>query len=65
MKWTTMFKRVAAVAVGVGMAASLTACGVESSKNASADPNEKATIRVAWWGSDSRLKLTQQVIDKF
>ena len=65
MKWTTMFKRVAAVAVGVGMAASLTACGVESSKNASADPNEKATIRVAWWGSDSRLKRTQQVIDKF
>ena len=65
MKWTTMFKRAAAVAVSVGMAASLAACGGESNAGASADPNEKATIRVAWWGSDSRLKLTQQVIDKF
>ncbi|KAB8295630.1 ABC transporter substrate-binding protein [Bifidobacterium avesanii] len=64
MKWTSMGRKALAIAASAAMMTGMAACGNDGGQ-AAADPNANATIRVAWWGSDSRLKITQEVIDKF
>lgn len=64
MKWTSMLRKATAAAAGMAMLVGVAACGSESNEG-TASPDENATIRVAWWGSDSRLKITQEVISKF
>lgn len=64
-------RRVAAVAVAaVAATLTLAACGTDNggSDKPSGDAtlsNEKVTLSMDWWGADSRVKLTQQVIDAF
>jgi multiple sugar transport system substrate-binding protein len=41
------------------------ACGGDSGGAASSSDGGKVTLRFTWWGSDTRTKLTQQVIDAY
>ncbi|MET9273812.1 sugar ABC transporter substrate-binding protein [Kribbella sp. NPDC003557] len=41
------------------------ACGGDSGGASSASDGGKVTLRFTWWGSDTRTKLTQQVIDAY
>ncbi|GAA2798164.1 ABC transporter substrate-binding protein [Kribbella solani] len=41
------------------------ACGGDSGGAASSKDGGKVTLRFTWWGSDTRTKLTQQVIDAY
>ena len=47
----------------------LTACGgdapADDAADAGADDAEEATLRFAWWGSDVRHQMTQEVIDLY
>ena len=54
--------QIAAFAVGASLV--LAGCaGGGSPTNTGGGDDEKVTIRFSWWGSDSRHKLTQEVID--
>lgn len=53
----------AAAAVATGLLAAA-ACGGDSGGPSSSDGG-KVTLRFTWWGSDTRTKLTQQVIDQY
>ncbi|TWD79745.1 carbohydrate ABC transporter substrate-binding protein (CUT1 family) [Kribbella amoyensis] len=55
-------RALAAVAVATTLLAT-SACGGDSGGGASADG--KVTLRFNWWGSDTRHKITQQVIDQY
>ena len=66
--------RVAAfVAVSTAIVLSLAGCGSSDSSSSSspagsggaAASGEPVTLRFAWWGSDSRHKTTQKVIDAY
>ena len=62
--------RVAAfVAVSTAIALSLTGCGSSDSSSSgsggAAASGEPVELRFAWWGSDSRHKTTQKVIDAY
>ena len=50
-----------AVVAAAAMSFSLAACGEGESDNAEGD----VTIGISFWGSDSRVRITQQVIDGF
>ncbi|MGW6198504.1 ABC transporter substrate-binding protein [Kribbella sp. NPDC055110] len=41
------------------------ACGGDSGGASSSADGGKVTLRFTWWGSDTRTKLTQQVIDAY
>ncbi|TCC16004.1 sugar ABC transporter substrate-binding protein [Kribbella speibonae] len=41
------------------------ACGGDSGGGSSSADGGKVTLRFTWWGSDTRTKLTQQVIDAY
>jgi multiple sugar transport system substrate-binding protein len=41
------------------------ACGGDSGGPSSSSDGGKVTLRFTWWGSDTRTKLTQQVIDAY
>jgi multiple sugar transport system substrate-binding protein len=41
------------------------ACGGDSGGASSSSDGGKVTLRFTWWGSDTRTKLTQQVIDAY
>jgi multiple sugar transport system substrate-binding protein len=60
------------VAVSAAIALTLTGCGssADSSSSSSAASGDSASgapveLRFAWWGSDSRHKTTQKVIDAY
>lgn len=55
-------RAVAAVAIAASLLAA-SACGGDSGGGASADG--EVTLRFNWWGSDTRHKITQEVIDSF
>ncbi|MFF1830731.1 ABC transporter substrate-binding protein [Paenarthrobacter sp. NPDC058040] len=55
----SILKLAAAAAV---LALGLTGCGGGSSQPAS---DGSVTLRMSWWGSDSRHKMTQQLIEEF
>jgi len=55
-------RAVAAVAIASALLAA-SACGGDSGGGGSA--NGEVTLRFNWWGSDTRHKITQQVIDAF
>ncbi len=55
-------RALAAVAIAATMLAT-SACGGDSGGGASADG--EVTLRFNWWGSDTRHKITQEVIDAF
>ncbi|MDX6260710.1 MAG: pectin-derived oligosaccharide transport system substrate-binding protein [Kribbellaceae bacterium] len=56
-------RTVAAVAIATALLAA-GACGGDSGGPSSSDGG-KVTLRFTWWGSDTRTKLTQQVIDAY
>lgn len=67
-------KKTAMIALAGLMAASLSAC--QGEENATADPStqagtetqengEKTTIRITWWGGQTRHDDTQKVLDKY
>ncbi len=59
-------KKTAAIAVLVAILLMITACGNSgSSTGASGGDQGGKTIRIAWWGSDTRHSYTQQVIDLY
>ena len=53
-----------AAAVTVTLLAA-SACGGDSGGGSSSADGGKVTLRFTWWGSDTRTKLTQQVIDAY
>lgn len=53
-----------AAAVAVTLLAA-SACGGDSGGASSSSDGGKVTLRFTWWGSDTRTKLTQQVIDAY
>ncbi|TCC12412.1 sugar ABC transporter substrate-binding protein [Kribbella soli] len=53
-----------AAAVTVTLLAA-SACGGDSGGASSSADGGKVTLRFTWWGSDTRTKLTQQVIDAY
>src|SRR5687767_13101796 len=55
-------RAVAAVAIATSLLAA-SACGGDSGGGANADG--EVTLRFNWWGSDTRHKITQEVIDAF
>jgi multiple sugar transport system substrate-binding protein len=55
-------RAVAAVAIATSLLAA-SACGGDSGGGANADG--EVTLRFNWWGSDTRHKITQDVIDAF
>lgn len=60
-------RRVRALAA-VAMAAALlatSACGGDSGGGGGDSASGEVTLRFNWWGSDTRHKITQQVIDSF
>ncbi len=66
--------RAGSAAVAALLAIGLTSCAATSNGATSADggssgdgagSGEKVTIKFAWWGSDSRVASTQQIIDAF
>ncbi|MEV8374249.1 extracellular solute-binding protein [Kribbella sp. NPDC056861] len=57
-----VLRAVAAVALASALLAA-SACGGDSGGGANA--NGEVTLRFNWWGSDTRHKITQQVIDSF
>jgi multiple sugar transport system substrate-binding protein len=71
MKNTT--KRLGAMFLAGTMIFSMTACGgkTESNDSAAGDAkvtqteNEPVTIKIAWWGSDTRHKYTQELLDLY
>ncbi|MEV6285378.1 extracellular solute-binding protein [Kribbella sp. NPDC051770] len=56
-------RALAAVAVAVALLAT-SACGGDSGGGGDS-ANGEVTLRFNWWGSDTRHKITQQVIDSF
>ncbi|KAB8290990.1 ABC transporter substrate-binding protein [Bifidobacterium avesanii] len=64
MKRTTMFTRLVASAAALGMTFGMAACGAaDASDGKTADG--KVQITLSWWGSEKRLKLTQQAVELF
>lgn len=59
----SMMYKIAAGIVVTGLA--LTGCASGGTVQPTADPNAKVTLRFAWWGNDTRNKLTNEVIAKF
>jgi multiple sugar transport system substrate-binding protein len=57
-------RALAAAAIATGLLAAA-ACGGDSGGASSASDGGKVTLRFTWWGSDTRTKLTQQVIDAY
>ena len=62
------------VAGAAGMAGALAACGGASSSTAASSAaasgstsaaNDDVTIRMTWWGGQTRHDLTQKVLDKY
>lgn len=49
----------------VAMAAALLAASACGGDSGGASANGEVTLRFNWWGSDTRHKITQQVIDQF
>lgn len=69
-----LFKRTVATALAGAMALSLAACGgTESTGTASGEnatttesaEGEEITLRITWWGGQSRHEYTQQMLDKY
>lgn len=75
-----LFKRTAAAAMAGAMALSLAACGgsagAGTSESAGSDTasttaesasssDEDITLRITWWGGQSRHEYTQQILDKY
>jgi multiple sugar transport system substrate-binding protein len=57
-------RALAAVAIATTLLAA-SACGGDSGGASSSADGGKVTLRFTWWGSDTRTKLTQQVIDAY
>lgn len=64
MKRTTMFTRLVAAAAALGMTAGMAACG-SADAGGGGDADGKTQITLSWWGSEKRLKLTQQAVELF
>lgn len=73
-----LFKRTAAAALAGTMALSLAACGGSESASTAASTDtssaatstestdgEDITLRITWWGGQSRHDYTQQILDKY
>ncbi|QIK71074.1 extracellular solute-binding protein [Propioniciclava coleopterorum] len=54
-----------AVALGLGASLALSGCAAGGPPQASKQPGEKTVIRFAWWGNDTRNKITTQVIEAY
>lgn len=64
MKRTTMFTRLVAAVAALGMTVGVAACGsADTAGESGADG--KTQITLSWWGSEKRLKLTQQAVELF
>lgn len=58
-------KAVALTAATCAMAMGLAGCGSDNSNSAEDDPNAKITLSISWWGSNNRVKITDQVLDLY
>lgn len=59
------FKRLTALCLAGIMTVSLTACSGSQKTSASADTMEPITLRMAWWGSQTRHDATNEVIKMY
>ena len=64
MKRTTMFTRLVAAAAALAMTAGTAACG-SADAGGGGDADGRTQITLSWWGSEKRLKLTQQAVELF
>ena len=65
---TTRTRRWGAAVAATAMAVTLAACGSADSPGGSAtgsDDGDQVTITFAWWGSDTRQQITEEVIAAF
>lgn len=70
-----LWKRTMAIVMASTMALSLAACSGESAANSQAggdtataeasSAGEDITLRITWWGGQSRHEYTQQILDKY
>lgn len=61
-------KKIASLILAGAMVASLTACGGSGDDSATADSGSsdgKVTIKITWWGGDSRHAYTQELLDAY
>lgn len=60
-------KKAAALLLTSVMAVSLAACGggTEEKESAGKDKEEKVTLKITWWGSQSRHEYTQKMLDLY
>ena len=59
------FRRTAAGTVAAAMTLTLAACGVAEGQGSTELADEPVTLRVTWWGGDTRHARTQEVFDLF
>lgn len=61
------FKKTASILTLIAILLMITACGNSgsSTSGSSSGGQDGKTIRIAWWGSDTRHSYTQQVIDMY